>query len=81
MRDGVHVGGVVLQGCGRLEGRGEVGAEVFPLGPVLIHHPDVVVVVWPRVPVEHICLVGRAEREAGRVSKDSFYVLGVGQGQ
>ena len=58
-----------------------MGAKVFPLWPVLIHHPNVVVVVWPGVPVEHVCLVGGAEREPGRVSKDSFYVLRVGQGQ
>ena len=78
---GVHVGGIVLEGGARLEWRGEVGSQVLPIGAVLIHHPDVVVVVGSRVPVEHVCLIRGAEREPGWVAKDSSDVLRVGQGQ
>ena len=80
--DGVHVGGVVLQGGGGGEGRREVTAQRVPLLSVLIDHPDVIVVLGPQLSVDHISFVGRPQWVLGNCSENVDDVLQwIGQSQ
>ena len=75
MRDGVHVGGVVLEGGGRGEGWGQAGPQEVPVLAILIHHPDVVVILGPGFSVDHICFVWRTERKPGGCPQNGVNVL------
>ena len=67
--------GIVLQRCSRLQRRGEVVAEMLPVGPVLVDHPNVVVVLGARLAVENIRFIWRTKGEAGGGPKNTFNVL------
>ena len=71
----VHVSGVVLECGGGGEGRGEAGAEEVPVLTVLVHHPDVVVVLRTQVAVDNIRLIRWSQWVFGGCPQDGFNIL------
>ena len=73
--DPVHVSRVVLEGGGGGERRGESRPQEVPIWAILVHHPDVVVILRPQLSVEDIGLVWRTERKLGWRPQDCVNVL------